>query len=177
MFVNYNDYELLYLINDEGSEQAFNLLLEKYTRFIKMVIKRYIFETDKQNDLNQEGLLVLIRCINTYDERKNASFFSYFYVSLKRRFGNLKKDDYYSENIFLENNTYNYNNTNRMSKVSLSYYKKLAMANLNEKGILYFEDCICAGDPLSTFAKNNDITYYEAKKIKQEVIKKLKKIY
>ena len=38
MYINYNDYELIYLIND-GSEKALKVLFEKYSIYIKKMIQ------------------------------------------------------------------------------------------------------------------------------------------
>ncbi len=176
MFVNYNDYELLYLINDEGSEQAFHILYEKYDFLIKTIISKYMCKSDKRQDLYQEGLIILNKCINTFREDANVSFYSYFIVSLNRRFSYLKRDDYYCENIFIDNFEFTTKENDKDNKI-LSYYERLIKANESEMGVLYFEDCICNGSSLNSFAKNNNITYYEALKIKNKVIKEIKKRY
>ncbi len=172
MFV-YNDYELLYLINDEGSEQAFDILYKKYDTYIWFMIHKYMFKSDKQFDLYQEALLVFNRCIKTFHECFNVSFCSYLSISIVRRFTYLKKDKYYNSTIFL-----NYRTPCDYDEPvdNLTYYEKIVKRQTNEMGLLYFEDCIKSGNSLTSFAKNNNISYYEATKIKQKVLKELKKV-
>ncbi|MCR5706473.1 MAG: sigma-70 family RNA polymerase sigma factor [Acholeplasmatales bacterium] len=177
MFVNYNDYELLYLINDEGSEQAFDILYKKYDFFIKNLVRKYMFDSDKRDDLYQEGLLVLLKCIYSFREDANVSFYSYLYVSLNRRFSVLKKrDNYYVENTFIDKVEIIADQKKNNPDV-LSYYEKLLKSQNNEMGLLYLEDCINKGSSLNTFAKDNNISYYKASKIKAKVIKEIKKRY
>lgn len=104
LFVNYNDYELLYLIR-EGSEQAFNVLYHKYDVFIQKIINRYMPIGDKYYDLYQECLFVLINCIEKYNSYSNVSFFLYFKISVKRRISYLfKKKEYFDKVYFFDGN-------------------------------------------------------------------------
>ena len=176
MFVNYNDYELLYLINDEGSEQAFDILFKKYDIFIKNIARKYLFDSDKRDDLYQEGLLVLLKCIKSFREAENASFYSYFYVSLNRRYSLLlKRDKYYSENLFID--CFDSVPDEKEKEQSLTYFEMILKNQKNDLGVLYLEDCINCGNSLHSFAKYNNISYYKAVKIKQKVINEIKKRY
>ncbi len=56
-----------------------------------------------------------------------------------------------------------------------SYYEKILRNSSDELGMLYFEDCLCMGNSLNTFARANNLTYYEASKVKDKVINELKK--
>ena len=108
MYINYNDYELIYLIND-GSEKALKVLFEKYSIYIKKIIYKYCYNNNK-DDLYQEGLMILNSCIRLYNPIYLNSFFSYFAISLSRRFMALiKKDQYYQRFILLDDPTI-YNN-------------------------------------------------------------------
>ena len=73
----YNDYELLYLIKD-GNEKAFNYFFQKYDcLIIKIAIDLYP-QGDKQDDLVQEGRMILYDCIKNYDSSYGTPFFSFF---------------------------------------------------------------------------------------------------
>lgn len=101
-FVNYNDYELLYLIQ-EGSEQAFNVLYHKYNIYIIKIINRYQTIGDKYYDLYQECLIVLSKCIKRFNNSFNVNFFSYFTISIKRRIAYLfEKNGYYNKIVLCE---------------------------------------------------------------------------
>ena len=79
MFVNYNDYELLYLIQD-GEEKALHVLLKKYDTLIYTVVREMYPYGDKAYDLMQEGRMTLYNCIYKYSKAKEISFYSYFYI-------------------------------------------------------------------------------------------------
>ena len=175
MFVNYNDYELLYLINEEGSEQAFQIMCEKYEIYINKIIANFMFSSDKRQDLLQEGYLILCRCIFSFREEENVSFFSYCSSSRKWRYFYLLDDDYYKESLFLDD--FNFANVIMEESKPLTYYEKVIKAKESQIGIIYFEDCILRGIPLKRFADKNNLTYYEARKIKKKVVKEIKKIY
>ncbi len=97
----YNDYELLYLIKD-GNEKAFNYFFQKYDcLIIKIAIDLYP-QGDKQDDLVQEGRMILYDCIKNYDSSYGTPFFSYFLVSLKRKYYKLIQDDYYGSLLSLD---------------------------------------------------------------------------
>ena len=171
MFVNYNDYELLYLINDEGSEQAFEILFEKYSILIRMIVNEYMHDTDKRNDMYQEGLLILNKCIHNFNDKMDACFYTYLRIALKRRFIALKRDKYFQEDLFILKEL----PIIEKQHINISYYEKIVKAKNDELGVLYFEDCICMGNKLSSFARNNNLSYYEALKVKDNVINELKK--
>ena len=67
-FAGYNDYELIYLVN-EGSERALNVLYQKYYIYIYKVAAKYIPRGDKKNDLIQEGLMLLNQSIKRFNPR------------------------------------------------------------------------------------------------------------
>ena len=177
MFVNYNDYELLYLINSEGSEQAFQILYKKYDIFIKKLAKKFVSDFDKACDLYQEGLLILLKCIYSFKENFNVSFYSYLYVSINRRFCYLKKRDKYYDEVTYIDKIDLIADEKEVLEQSISYYEKILKRENNKLGVLYLEDCVGRGASLSDFAKYNNISYYEATKIKKYVIDEIKKRY
>ena len=73
----FNDYELLYLIN-ENDENAYNILYQKYRNFIFNVAKKYSYNTKKFgidiNDLIIEGYMGLEKAIETHHKYDNIKF-------------------------------------------------------------------------------------------------------
>ena len=67
MYINCNDYELLYLIN-EGNEKALKLLFDKYDHLIRMLAKEYAPYGNRSADLAQEFRMILYKCIECYKE-------------------------------------------------------------------------------------------------------------
>lgn len=97
----YNDYELLYMIEDD-SKEALEILVKKYepliyTRLIKFRIKKEYFD-----DYFQEGLLVLYNAIKKYNSDSPMSFTNFFDLMLKRRIMDLlRKNKKYFEDVCL----------------------------------------------------------------------------
>lgn len=98
MYCNLNDYELIYLYR-EKSERALTLLIEKYSTLInKMINEKGL--TIGQNDAFQDSLIVLYKCIQSYDMNSDCSFFNYFLVCLKRQiFKNKVKEINYASMV------------------------------------------------------------------------------
>ena len=92
----YNDYELLYLIS-EGSEEAEEILYDKYSFLIKKRIRAFKIQKRCVDDFYQVGLMCLNKAINTYCEYYNKSFNKYFDLILQRKYMNLlkKEQDYF----------------------------------------------------------------------------------
>ncbi len=88
MYKDYNDYELLYLIND-SNEEAENVLYNKYKQVIDMKAKKYKLLGKKvgleYNDLFQEGMLGLAEAINSYKDNKDTKFASFANMCIERQ--------------------------------------------------------------------------------------------
>jgi RNA polymerase sporulation-specific sigma factor len=87
-----NDYELLYLVHFEKDDNAFLYLFKKYHRFIWKQVHIMNLKSIDHDDFYQEGLLMLNKAIQTFDEEKNKSFTRYFELILKRHFYYLKRN-------------------------------------------------------------------------------------
>ncbi len=83
--LKYNDNELLYLLK-ENSEEAMQILIKKYSIYIKLKIKQMNVEKSYYEEFYQEGLITLNRAIKTFDELNKSSFFGYFDLILTRKF-------------------------------------------------------------------------------------------
>lgn len=72
-----NDYELLYLIN-ENNEQAKEIIYKKYENVVRIKSKKYYPYIKNSgiefNDLVQEGLIGLSNAINAFKNEKNVTF-------------------------------------------------------------------------------------------------------
>ncbi len=86
----YNDYELIYMIKD-NNDAALNLMYEKYTPFIYMIIRDMNIYDKYKDDFLQEGYMSLNDAIRTYDMNYNKTFYKYFEVILRRRYYRLYK--------------------------------------------------------------------------------------
>jgi RNA polymerase sporulation-specific sigma factor len=80
-----NDYELIYLIHTEHDEVALSFMFSKYHKFIWKQVHLLNVATKEHDDLHQEGSLMLLKAIQTFNEAKNKSFTRYFELILKRK--------------------------------------------------------------------------------------------
>lgn len=87
-FSRYNDYELIYLVNT-GVEEALDVMIWKYSYLIKARISNYNVPNQYKEEYYQEGLLMLLKAINTFDDSQHIPFTTYFDILLKRRFATL----------------------------------------------------------------------------------------
>ncbi len=79
-YKEYNDYELLHYVS-ENSEEASNILYQKYQPFIqKCAYKLYPYVKSaglEVNDLVQEGMLGLMNAIEHFQEQKDTTFYTF----------------------------------------------------------------------------------------------------
>lgn len=85
---DYNDYELLSYVS-EKNEEASEVLFEKYRPLILATANRmlgYCKNTGLElNDLIQEGMLGLNLAMNSFDEEKDTSFYTYAKMCIERK--------------------------------------------------------------------------------------------
>lgn len=86
-----NDYELIYLIHNEYDEISLNFMFKKYHKFIWKQVHLLNIESKEHDDMYQEGVLILYKAIQTFNEAKNKTFTRYFELILKRRLYKIKK--------------------------------------------------------------------------------------
>ena len=85
----YNDYELLYLVNNQQDMVAFDILLKKYEKFIYKKINSFFPRSKDIDDYYQEGLLSLYKAIRSFKDSYNKTFMRYFEVILDRCYINI----------------------------------------------------------------------------------------
>ncbi len=88
MYDEINDYELIYMIEEENQE-AKDMLFEKYRPFVEMKAKKYFYQIQNKgyelNDLIQEGMLALSDAINDYENNKNVKFSTFANICIDRQ--------------------------------------------------------------------------------------------
>ena len=100
----YNDNELLYLIA-ENDDDAKDILINKYKPLVCKYAKKISKNENEIDDYMQEGMLCLMKAINSFKDNYPYSFNSYFTILLKRKFIDLakkKSNDIVSYHEFLE---------------------------------------------------------------------------
>lgn len=103
-----NDFELVYYAK-ESNEDANEILFKKYKPLIVSMASKMIKYASKCgieiNDLIQEGMLGLSYAINSYDDSKNASFYTYATTCVERKIisavtkANRQKNKFLNESV------------------------------------------------------------------------------
>lgn len=170
-FVNYNDYELIYLVK-EGSEQAQNILYQKYNIYITKLASKYYPYGDKRLDLIQEGLMSLYLCIKSFNPNFTISFFSYFTIVLKRNFSKLVQNNYYKKIYSFNEGNYIKENDNSL----FPYLQKLSNLWSEEFDVLIYHNCFIGGMNIKMLSEKFNIPYHKLYSRKKVMLKELKKI-
>ncbi len=107
----YNDNELIMLINEE-SEEAKDILFKKYKYIIDIEIKKYLTISKilgyDYNDLYQDALVGFADAINNYEQDKESSMATFITMCVDRRLQysirriNTKKNKMHSESLSLD---------------------------------------------------------------------------
>lgn len=83
-----NDYELLYLIEEQDDHYR-DLLFEKYYPVVSNLSYKYFYQykniLDEYDDLYQEGIIGLNYAVNKFDLKKDVSFYSYAILCIESK--------------------------------------------------------------------------------------------
>jgi RNA polymerase sporulation-specific sigma factor len=111
MYKDYNDQELLYLVG-ESSEEATDILYDKYKEKVSIKVKKYISYAKKMgleyNDLFQEGMVGLSKAIKSYSEQKDTIFSTFANLCIDRQIfsalakARRKKHEFLNESLSLD---------------------------------------------------------------------------
>lgn len=86
-----NDYELLSIVAD--NEDATEILFKKYRPLIVGIARKFYSSIKNNgcdfNDFVQEAMIAFSMAINTFDEKKDALFFTYAKTCIERRLSTL----------------------------------------------------------------------------------------
>ena len=152
MYYKYNDYELLYYIED-GCEIAFEILLKKYEILANKLAIKYCKIHHIKDDLLQEGLMVVWKCIKCFDQRRNVSFYSFVHLCIEHKYISLcQKNKYYQNTNFLSEDCIDYSTKNHY----LYRFEKLFDDDLDK---LIYKECFLDGVSINYFSKKYSYKY------------------
>ena len=77
--------EILSLKAAAGDRQAEDILVTRYTRFVRACARPYFLAGGDSEDLIQEGMVGLIKAVREYDETKAASFRTFAEICIRNR--------------------------------------------------------------------------------------------
>lgn len=135
-----NDNELVYLCC-ENNEDAYNFIIAKYKPVILSIVKQYMKELNiigsEVNDFYQEGLIGLLTSINTYDENKDTTFYSYATKCIKNNMlSSVRKS--FSQKSKILNNSYSLDKM--IDETNLDFYDVFSDERNNPLNILFEEE-------------------------------------
>ena len=86
-YKNYNDYELIYHIQ-ENDEESRNIMFDKYQPIIRKIAGNYYQKFSmygyQYEDFVQEGMLAFYKALSSYDEQKDSLFYTFSTVCIER---------------------------------------------------------------------------------------------
>ena len=103
---NLNDNELVYLCR-ECNEDATTLLIDKYRNCIVLILKDYLNDYNilgmEVADLYQEGLIGLIHAINSFDDKRDVTFYTYANTCIRSSIMSSMRQTFRMKNRVLNN--------------------------------------------------------------------------
>jgi len=83
-YTNLTDVEVIKLLR-QGNQDATEYLLKKYSPLVKKSTRTlYLIGADTE-DLSQEGMIGLFKAIQTYEQDKDSTFYSYAKLCIERQ--------------------------------------------------------------------------------------------
>jgi RNA polymerase sporulation-specific sigma factor len=86
-----NDYELIDLIRYENDHVALDFMFYKYQKLIWKNVHLLNIPSKDYDDFDQEGMLMLKKALDVYDDKHGKTFTRFFELILKRQFYVLKR--------------------------------------------------------------------------------------
>lgn len=135
-----NDNELVYLCC-ENSEEAYNTIINKYKPIILSTVKQYMKELNivgsEINDFYQEGLIGLMTAINTYDETKDTTFYTYATKCVKNNMLSSVRKSFSKKSKILNDS---YSLDKMIDDSNLDFYDVFSDERSNPLNILFEEE-------------------------------------
>lgn len=159
-----NDNELVYLCN-ENNEEAANILIDKYKNSILLILREYLKEYNvlgiEVADLYQEGLIGLIHAINSYDEKKDVTFYTYANACIKSSIISAMRQTFRMKNRILNNS---YSLDKLIEDTNTTYYDILMDEKSDpDKLIIKEEEKQEIFDKVRTLLSKNEKVIFELK--------------
>lgn len=105
-----NDYELLYMI-EENNEDAYQTLYYKYLPLLRKMTKNFYLSLKKYNveydDIFQEAHLAFIKAVRKYQKEESTMFLTFLYISIRSKLLNYmrivlsKKEQFHRNTVSL----------------------------------------------------------------------------
>ncbi len=159
--MDYNDYELFYLVS-ENDENALDILLKKYDKLIWSICytcakKFFYYITDIDlEDLVQEARIALYYALKSYNPNEEFLFYSFVFLIVKRKATSLLVNKYKKklDIVYLDSdeNFYQICIDVDARPDSIALENELEMMLINFKNTLNFDDSIIFDLKYSSFS-------------------------
>lgn len=180
MYINVNDFELLYLIED-GNSYAYKFLFKKYEHLInKIYFNNRALQRISYYDYLQEGYMCLDKAIKSYSSDYKCSFYSFFLIILNRRSNRLIKNG----SLYLKESTTIYQEEGLFESKGYKHIlidslkKELELNEEIDKAL--FNECLLNNAKVIDISKKYgleySVVYFRYKKIKTKIEKILTNI-
>ena len=105
-YKDFNDYELLYLI-EENNDQAQDILYQKYLPILRRLTLKY-YRSLKEfgvtyDDLFQEAYLTFLQTIKLFNEKEDTLFYTYLGINVCSKLSNYARITTSQKNLFYTN--------------------------------------------------------------------------
>lgn len=171
MYINWNDYELLYLIK-ENNDLAKNVFYQKYSYLIYKFYKEHFIAWIPFQDYLQEGLMALDKAIYKFNDSLNIHFYFYFYSVLFNLTTRLNKKNQLNEAriLYLDREPIVLPQTKKI------YMIKKSLECMDSIYLELFDFCIVWGGSLTSFCQERGLSYYQTYRSYKKLIVEVEKI-
>ena len=105
-YKDFNDYELLYLI-EENNDQAQDILYQKYLPILRRLTLKYYRGLKEfgvtYDDLFQEAYLTFLQTIKLFNEKEDTLFYTYLVINVCSKLSNYARITTSQKNLFYTN--------------------------------------------------------------------------
>ena len=174
MYINHNDYELIYLIK-EGVVPARKVLFDKYSVLLKKIYKEgFYYKKYQMYDFIQEGLLILNKVIYSYSLEFNYNFYNYFKLCFARRLSRLsmtKEIAFYEDRV-----KYKFVDVIDVKTNSIKKMIEREIENEDDITKLIVSECIFENLSIQSFCFRHNLDYTNTYYLYRKIRLKLEKI-
>lgn len=162
------------MIKHEQSEEALNIMFEKYKNFIGLKINSFRIYNIQKDDYLQEGLIILYKTIFTYNEKYGKTFLRFFEMCLERHFivlGKKRNSDTKMTGLYQEAFNLDVEETSDVVQERLAKYRQSKFKSQREQTI--FDEYFLQNKKINEIVK---LTGYNAKSIYNTILRIRKKL-
>ena len=159
-YKRYNDYELLYLLNWH-SDEALNILIEKYSILIHLKINAFKIIKPNVEDYFQECLTEVYNAFYLFDESYGKSLHRFVELVIERKIMSLlAKDSTYVKLSLVRGECDNISGKEDIFRQTIyeERIKKLCEAQLDDFKKTILREVIFEGESINKFASKNNLS-------------------